>query len=370
MAKDYYKILGVSRTASADEIKKAFRKLAHEHHPDKAGSDPKKHAASEVKFKELNEAYQVLSNTEKRKQYDQYGTTFEDAARNGQGFGGFGGFGQGFGQAGNINIDFEDLEDLFGGVFRGFGGGATRRAKKGTAGRDIQVNLKISFKEAAFGAKKQLSLYKSVVCENCKGSGADPKSKVVTCSTCNGKGQVESVQNTIFGSFRSVRTCSSCSGQGSRAEKSCGACAGTGAVKETVTIDVDVPAGISDGQTLGLEGQGEAGRNGGEAGDLVAVIRVEPDLHFERRGDDVWTKLSISFSEAALGTKKDVMTLDGAVVLTIPEGTQSGKVFRLSGKGVHHLNARGRGDHLVEVIVTTPTHLSRRQKELLKEFDQ
>ena len=211
MSKDYYKILGVPRTASAEEVKKAFRKLAHEHHPDKAGTDAKKREQNEKKFKEINEAYQVLSNAEKRKQYDQYGTAFENAQRQGQGFGGFG-------TTGSVNIDFEDLEDLFGGVFRGFGG--RTQPRRGAVGRDINVTLTVSFREAAFGVKKELKLYKTVACDVCKGSGADPKSKIVTCSTCHGKGQVESVQNTIFGSFRSVRTCVQCNGEGSKAERS------------------------------------------------------------------------------------------------------------------------------------------------------
>ncbi|KKU19382.1 molecular chaperone DnaJ [Candidatus Uhrbacteria bacterium RIFCSPLOWO2_12_FULL_46_10] len=365
MAKDYYAILGVSKSASADEMKKAYRKLAHEFHPDKAGYDAKKKEHSEKKFKEINEAYQVLSDPEKRKQYDQFGTTFEDARRDGAGFGGFGGFGQ----AGNINIDFEDLEDLFGGAF-GFGRSRQSRQARGTSGRDIEVSITVEFREAVFGAKKEISLYKTVACENCKGSGADPKSKIVSCSTCHGQGQIESVQNTIFGQFRSVRTCSSCAGQGSRAEKLCGSCAGTGVVKETVVLRVDIPAGISDGEVIKLTSQGEAGRAGGESGDLYIRVRVKPDPRFERRDNDIWTQQKLTFAEAALGTIKEIVTLDGAVKLTIPEGTQTGKIFRLAGKGVPYLKGRGRGDHFVETVVATPTKLSKRQREILREFNE
>jgi len=366
VAKDYYAILGVSKNASTDEIKKAYRKLAHEFHPDKAGHDAKKKEHSEKKFKEINEAYQILSDPEKRKQFDQFGTTFEDARRNGAGFGGFGDFG--FGQTGNVNIDFEDLEDLFSGAF-GFGRARQGTRARGVAGRDIEVSLTINFREAVFGARKEISLYKTVTCANCKSTGADPKSKIITCSTCNGQGQIESVQNTIFGQFRSVRACSACGGQGSRAEKACGACAGTSVVKETVALKIDIPAGINDGEVIQLSGQGEAGRLGAKSGDLYIKVRVQADEKFERRKDDIWTKLKISFAEAALGTTKEIDTLDGTVRLTIPEGTQSGKVLRLTDKGVPHLKGRGRGDHYIEVVVVTPTRLSKRQRELLREME-
>lgn len=365
MAKDYYAILGVSKNASADEIKKAYRKLAHEFHPDKAGRDSKTKEHSEKKFKEINEAYQVLSDSEKRKQYDQFGTTFEDARRDGAGFGGFGGFGQ----AGNINIDFDDLEDLFGGVF-GFGRSRQSKQARGAHGRDIEVSITVEFREAVFGAKREISLYKTVSCSNCHGSGADPKSKIVSCSACHGQGQVESVQNTIFGQFRTVRTCPSCFGQGSRAEKLCGSCAGTGVAKETVVLKVDIPAGISDGEVIKLTGQGEAGRVGGESGDLYIKVRVKPDPRFERRENDIWTKQKLSFAEAALGTIKEVATIDGAVRLTVPEGTQTGKIFRLTGQGVPYLKGRGRGDHFVEIVVVTPAKLSKRQREILKELQE
>lgn len=366
MAKDYYGILGVSKTASTEEIKKAYRRMAHEFHPDKAGHDAKRKEHSEKKFKEINEAYQVLSDPEKRKQYDQFGTTFEDARRNGAGFGGFGDFG--FGQTGSVNIDFEDLEDLFGGVF-GFGRSRQSQRTRGATGRDIEVAITIDFLEAVSGIKKDISLFKTINCTNCRGSGADPKSKIISCSSCHGQGQIESVQNTIFGQFRSVRTCASCNGEGSRAEKACGACAGTGVVKETIALKIDIPAGIDDGGVIKLAGQGEAGRIGGRAGDLYIKVRVKADPHFERRNDDVWSKLPLTFTEAALGAVKQVKTLDGEIKLTVPESTQTGKIFRLSDKGIPHLKGRGRGDHYIEVVVSTPTGLSKRQKELLRELE-
>lgn len=360
MAKDYYKILGVEKSATADELKKAYRKLAHEHHPDKA-SDPKKRDESEKKFKEINEAYQVLSNSEKRQQYDQYGSTFEDAARNGGGFGGAQGF-SGF-QGGNV--DFEDLSELFGSMF---GGGGQRR-QRSNRGRDIQVTITLQFSEAVFGVERKITLYKNIKCDTCKGNGADPKSKVITCDTCKGKGQVEVEQRTIFGTFRTASICQTCHGEGSRPEKTCSTCSGTGSVKQTVEIPLRIPGGVSDGETLEVTGEGEAGGRGGQAGDLYVTVRVETDKRFERRGDDILSKLNLSFSEAALGTKKDVETVDGAVTLTIPEGTQTGQTFRLAGRGVTHLRSKGRGDHLVTVTVLTPTKLSKRQRELLKELD-
>ena len=364
MGKDYYAILGVSKNASADEIKKAYRKLAHEHHPDKAGQDTSKKERYESKFKEVNEAYQVLSSAEKRQQYDQFGGTFEEAKQGG-GFGGFGGFGQ----AGGINVDFEDLEDLLGGMF-GFGGGRQSKRARGRRGKNIEIIVTIEFMEAAFGVKKNVSLHKTVSCANCQGRGADPKSKIVTCSVCHGRGQVESVQNTILGQFRSARVCSACGGEGSKAEKICGACAGTGVVKETVSLDINIPAGINGGEVMEITGQGEAGRQGGSPGDLYVKINVKPDPRFERRGDDIWNILPLKFSEAALGAKKDVETLDGQIRLDIPEGTQTEKIFRLAGRGVTHLRGRGRGDHFVKVNVLTPIKLSKKQKELLKELNE
>lgn len=365
MPKDFYDVLGVAKGASADEIKKAFRKLAHEHHPDKAGDDEKKRVESEANFKELNEAYQVLSDAEKRKRYDQFGHAGVGGGA-GPGFGGFSGGGFGFDPS-NINVDFGDLEDLLGGMFGGAFGGGRRAGGQGARGRDIQASITLSFHEAIFGIKKEVSLYKSIVCSVCNGSGGDPKSKTITCPTCKGKGQAEVRHQTVFGTMQSVQTCADCQGKGSKPEKMCGACAGSGAVKETVKLTIDVPSGVSDGETLQVPGQGEAGRLGGRAGDLYLQLRVTPDPRFKRIDDYLWSELPVTFSEAALGAEKEIETIDGPVNLKIPEGTQTGKEFKLPGHGVPH--GRGRGDHIVKVKVITPTKLSKKQKAILKELD-
>ncbi len=357
MAKDYYDILGVSRSATEDEIKKAFRKKAHELHPDKSGGD-------ESKFKELNEAYQVLSNKEKRGQYDQFGQTFEDARRQGGGPGagaGFGGFGQGGFQG---NVDMGDLGDIFGDMF-GFGGGRARGRRR-QSGADIQADLRLSFREAVFGVTKELSLYKEAVCDSCDGSGAEPGSKVSSCSTCKGSGQVQRVVNTVFGQMAQQSVCTTCDGQGSVPSQKCTTCGGDGKVKRDALIKVNVPAGIDDGETLRLQGQGEAGERGAGAGDLYLRIRVTPDTRYTRKGADILSEIHIGVASAALGTKVEVETLDGTVIMKVPAGTQSGKVFRLSDKGVPHLRKRGRGDHLVTLVVDTPRKLSGERKKLLK----
>lgn len=369
MAKDYYEILGVGRTASKDEIKQAFRKLAHQHHPDKASGDEKK-------FKEINEAYQVLTNDEKRRQYDQFGSTFEQAQSGGQGFnwqdfsragGPFGGFRAENGDFGGL----DDLGDLFGDLF-GFNSSRTRTKRKtrARAGADIQAEMEIDFEEAVFGAEKVFDLYKTIICPHCRGNGAEPGTKISTCQTCKGLGQVQQVQNTILGQIRSSAVCPHCAGEGKTAEKNCKKCGGQGYIKDYQKIKVKIPAGIDNGQSIRLSGQGEVGSRGAGAGDLYLIIRVKPSHFFKRDGYDIFSSSEISFSQSALGTKKIVKTLDGEVELKIPAGTQSGKIFRLKGKGVPHLESSGRGDQLVEVIVKTPTRLSRRQKELLEELEE
>jgi len=357
MAKDYYEILGVSKGASQDEIKKAFRQKAHEHHPDKAGGN-------EAKFKEANEAYQVLGNAEKRRQYDQYGATFDQQ-------GGFGGgmnwedfMRQARGSGGGFDFG-GDLGDIFGDLF-GFGGGA-RRGRSGR-GRDIEIDITAPFRDAVFGGEKEIELYKNIKCEACHGSGSEPGSKIVNCASCKGSGQVRRVQHTVFGAFQSVATCPDCGGEGKKPEKLCGKCSGGGFVKASKRIRINIPSGISDAQVLKMSGEGEAGERGAAAGDLYIKVRVKPDSKFERDGDDILTTEHISFSQAALGDKIEVETLDGPVRLKIPDGTQTGKIFKLSDKGVPHLNHRGRGDHLVEIVVKTPAKLSRRAKQLLEEL--
>ncbi len=357
MAKDYYKILGVSRDATQDEIKRAFRELAHKYHPDKNGG-------SAEKFKEINEAYQVLSNPEKRQQYDQFGTTFEQAQAQG-GFSGFEGFRDFSGFANGFDFDFGDLGEMFG-FADIFGGG--RKKTRASRGRDIEMEMEVDFREAVFGAEKVLELYKPSVCETCVGSGADPQSKITTCYTCGGSGKVQQIQRTFFGSFQTVSTCPNCGGEGKKAERECGECRGSGVVRASKKLKIKIPAGIDDGETIKLSGEGEAGKRGGRPGDLFLTFRVKPDREFRRQGNDILSKAEISFTQAALGDKIGVETLDGKVKLNIPAGTQSGQIFRLKGKGVPNLSGYGRGDQLVEVVVVTPTRLTKRQKELLEEL--
>jgi len=360
MGKDYYNILGVGKSASQDEIKKAFREKAHKFHPDKQGGD-------EAKFKELNEAYQVLGDQKKRSQYDQYGQTFEQAQAGG-GFSGFEGFRDFSGATNGFNINMDDLGDIFGGlgdVF-GFGGGNSRQRRK-KRGSDISVLLNINFNEAVFGAEKEISLKKTVKCSKCKGEGNEPGTEVITCKTCGGKGRVIRVQRTILGNMQVQATCEDCHGEGKSFKQKCSACRGAGLVQEIANLKIKIPAGIDNDETIRLSGQGEAAAKGGQAGDLYLKIRVNPDKRFQRDDVNIKSRSEISFTQAALGDKIEVATVDGSVELKIPEGTQSGKVFILRDKGVPYLNGRGRGNHLVEIIVKTPTGLSRKQKELLKE---
>lgn len=358
MSKDYYKILGVNKNASQDDIKKAFRKLAHEHHPDKTHGN-------EAKFKEINEAYQVLGDANKRAKYDQFGSAFE----HGQAGGGFGGFGgQGFE---NININMDDLGDMFGGIgdIFGFGGNKSRGGRRASRGSDVEVSLTIDFMEAVFGVEKEISLNKIVRCEKCKGEGAEPGTKIETCKVCGGRGKTARVQRTIFGQMQMEMPCSDCSGEGKTYSVKCSKCSGRGVVKETVKLKVRIPAGIDDSGVIRLTGQGEAGEKGAQAGDLYMHIRVKKDSRFERQGNDVLTKNYINFTQAALGDKIEVETVDGSVTMKIPEGTESGTVFRLRDHGIPNVQGRGKGDHLVEVKIKTPRNLNRKQKEILKELN-
>ncbi len=362
MSKDYYQILGVSRSATQDDIKKAFRKLAHEYHPDK-------HGGNEAKFKEINEAYQVLSNPDKRKQYDQFGTAFETAGAPG-GFnwsdftsqGSWGGFR-------TENIDFEDLGDMFGGLgdIFGFGGGRKRRGGS-RRGADLQIETTIDFEEAVFGTIKTLRLEKDIICKVCKGSGAESGSKITTCSTCGGSGQVVQVQRTFLGNIQSITICPNCAGSGKKAEKICKHCNGRGIERGVRNIEFKIPAGINSGQQIRLAGEGEPGEKEGSSGDLLILIKVRPHKFFQREGFDLYTEKEISLPLAILGGKVIIKTLDGEVNLKIPAGTQSGTVFKITGRGVPHLRSTKRGDILVTIKVKIPTKLSRKEKELLKEM--
>jgi molecular chaperone DnaJ len=359
MSKDYYKILGVNKTATEEEIKKAFRKEAHKHHPDKSGGD-------EAKFKELNEAYQVLGNKDRRARYDQFGSGFESGQAGGQqaNWGGFNG-------GGGFNINMDDLGDLFGGFGDIFGfGGQRSQGHRKSRGGDIEVRLEIDFKEAIFGSEKLIRLNKSVVCSVCHGNGAEPGSKIENCSTCHGSGSVNQVQRTIFGQMQVQTVCPTCHGEGKKITKTCHKCSGNGATKETTELKIKIPAGIDTGESIRLTGQGEAGHKGAQAGDLYIHIAVTPDKRFKRMGTTIFSQAHITFPQAALGTNIDVTTVDGEVSLKIPSGTQSGKIFMLRNKGVPSLRGKDRGDHQVEVIVDTPTHLSRKQRQLLEEFDK
>ncbi len=365
MSKDYYNVLGIDKNASQDEIKKVFRKKAHQCHPDKAGGD-------EQKFKEINEAYQVLGDAKKRAQYDQFGSAFEHAQAGG-GFSGFEGFRDFTGFTNGFNINVDDLGDIFSNIGDAFGfsarGGGGRRSARAMQGSDVQVILTIEFNEAVFGAKKEISLRKTVKCNKCKGNCAEPGSKIETCKVCGGSGRVIRVQRTILGSMQVQMTCENCAGEGKTYAQKCSKCSGTGVCQELVKLNIKIPAGIDNGETIRLAGQGEAGGKGAPAGDLYLKIRVNSDPRFKRDGYDILSKAEISFTQAALGDKIDIITVDGPVKLKIPEGTQSGRVFRLRGKGVPHLHGRGRGDQLVEVIMRTPTGLNRKQKQALKELN-
>lgn len=361
MGKDYYKILEVDKNATAEELKKAFRKKAHKYHPDKEGGD-------EAKFKEANEAYQVLGNEEKRKKYDQFGSSFDQQGGFGGGMdwgdfmnqarSGGGGFSGGFGGI--------DLGDIFGDIF----GGGGRKSRGPQKGNDIQVNLIISLKDAAFGMKKEIELYKHVKCDRCDGSLAEPGSKVETCSTCNGQGQVSKVQRTFIGNIQTSAVCHDCSGIGKKIEKKCSKCSGEGVVKEKEVIEIGVPAGIDSGSTIRFSGKGEAGQFGTAYGDLYVQVRIDEGKKFERHGDDILTKKKISFIQATLGDKVDVETLDGDVTLKIPSGTQPGTRLRMKDKGMTRFQRSDRGDMYVEVEVEIPKKLSRKQKKLLEEYSQ
>jgi len=369
MGKDYYNILGVGKTASQEEIKKVFRQKAHQCHPDKVGGD-------EAKFKEINEAYQVLGDQKKRAQYDQFGSAFEHGQAGGD-FSGFDGFRDFSGFANGFNVNFEDLGDVFGGLgdIFGFGGGRQRGARA-RRGNDIEVTLTIDFFEAVFGVEKDISLQKTVKCDRCQGNGGEPGAKIETCKTCRGSGRVSRVQRTIFGQMQTQTACPDCAGEGKTFSQKCSKCGGNGLVRELTSLKVKIPAGIDEGELIRLSGQGEAGAKGASAGDLYLKIRVKPDKRFERDGYDIKSIVEIKFSQAALGDKIEVETVDGPVKLKIPEGTQSDTIFRLRDRGVIKLsgrspfgNAQGkRGDHLVKIIIKTPTGLSRKQKKILEEL--
>lgn len=342
--RDYYELLGVSRGATDEEIKKAFRKLAFQYHPDRN----KNHDAEE-RFKEINEAYEVLSDPEKRANYDRFGHAGSQA-----GFGSYGGF-EGFG-------GFGDIFETF------FGGAATATRRGPQKGADLQYNLILTFEEAAFGCEKQIQISRNEVCQHCKGDGSEPGTQPLKCPNCGGSGQVKRVQQSIFGQFVNVATCPRCHGEGRLITSPCSKCRGTGRVRQTSQMSITIPPGVDTGSQMRLSGKGELGTKGGPPGDLYVSISVLEHKIFQRQGNNILYDLKISFPQAALGDEVEVPTLEGPHVLKIPAGTQSGRVFNLKHKGIVHLRGGGRGDMLVHVHVVTPDNLTEQQRKLLQDL--
>ena len=354
--RDYYEVLGIQKGASEDEIKKAYKKLARKYHPDMNPGDKE----AEEKFKEVNEANEVLSDPEKKARYDQFGFAGVDP-NYGAGAGG-GTYGGGF--------DFGDLGDIFGSFFGGGFGGQRRNPNAPQRGESIRASVSISFTEAAFGCEKSVTIERSEQCPTCKGSGCTPGTTPEVCPDCHGSGTVQTRRQTPMGVFASNGPCRKCGGTGRLIHQPCSDCRGSGAVRKRRTIKVNIPAGIDHGQTISLRGQGGAGKNGGPAGDLLITVMVQPHEIFRRDGVDVFCEAPITFTQAVLGAELEIPTIDGKVKYSIPEGTQTGTVFRLKGKGVPVLNGRGRGDQYVTVVIETPRSLNKEQKEALRRFSE
>lgn len=364
-SKDYYSILGVSKDATADDLKKAYRRLAKKYHPDAQHTEEDKKNA-EAKFKEINEAYSVLSDENKRAQYDRFGSNFEQAGGFGGGYGNYGGaygFG-GFDGFGGIDID---LEDILGSVFGG-GFSSSKKSQGPTRGADIKTTMSIKFEEAAFGVKKEINITRNEKCDSCNGSGAKPGSKIITCDKCGGRGKIQVTQNTIMGAFSTVKTCDKCSGSGKVIETPCEKCSGKGIVRKSRKIEINVPAGIDDGQAISLRGEGDAGKKGGPNGDLYVVMKVAPHKYFKRNGFDISANVRVPFAKMALGGDIKIPTLEGEMEFNIPEGTTSGTKFRVKDQGIPVLNGRGRGVLEFTVDVDVPKKLNDEQRELLTKF--
>ena len=362
--RDYYEILGVTKTAAADEIKKAYRKVAMQFHPDRNPGDK----AAEEKFKEAAEAYEVLSDSDKKAQYDRYG----HAGVSGSGRGGFGG-------GGGMNMDdifsqFGDIfgEDLFGSFFGGGGqrGGRGQQRSRGIRGSNLRVKLKLTYEEIAKGVTKNIKVKKYVNCTTCSGSGAKDKGSVQSCSTCGGSGQVRRVQNTFLGQMQTVTTCPACNGEGTTVTAKCTSCKGEGRIYGEETVSIDIPAGVQEGMQLNISGRGNAGERGGSPGDLIILIEEEQHKELHREGLNVAYELHLSFTDAVFGTQIEVPTIDGRAKIKIPAGTQSGKIFRLKGKGFPAVNSYEKGDQLIQVSVWTPQHLSAEEKAVLEKLSQ
>ncbi|WP_312695316.1 molecular chaperone DnaJ [Caproiciproducens sp.] len=352
--RDYYEVMGVPKNATDEEIKKAYRKLAKKYHPDLNPGDK----TAEAKFKEVNEAYEVLSDKDKKARYDQFGHAGVDPN-----FGGGAGGGSPF--TGDI-----DLGDIFNSFFGGgFGGGRSANPNAPRRGSDTEATVNISFEEAAKGCRKNVSFQKIDTCDDCGGSGAKKGTSAKTCPNCNGTGQVRINQRTPFGVVQTSRSCDRCGGTGKVIDSPCGTCGGTGRVRRQKTIEINVPAGIDNEQILSVSGQGNAGANGGPAGDLRVYVNVRPHPIFERRGNDVWCEVPITYTQAALGAEVVVPTIDGRVSYQVREGTQPGDVFKLKGKGIPRIGGHGRGDQFVRMTIEVPKNLTQKQKEILQQFD-
>jgi molecular chaperone DnaJ len=354
---DYYELLGVSRDAPKDEIKKAFRRLAHKHHPDKGGD--------EKKFKEINEAYQVLSDDKKKAQYDQFGSTFDSA---GQGGFDFSNFAQGFSgfQGGDGGANFEDIGigDIFSQFFGGRGGGHTGPTY--VTGEDMEIRIDIDLGEVLHGSEREINISKHITCERCEGSGAEPNTKIETCSECKGSGKIETIQRTILGNFKQSRVCLKCRGKGKIPEKKCTKCHSDGRIKGNEQILIKIPAGIEDGQVIKLGGKGGAGKEGSQSGDLYVVVGVKLHNKFKRFGPNLVTEEQISFTQAVLGDKIEVSTLEKPVFLKIPAGIESGQVVAIQGKGLPHFGTSHRGDILDKIKIRTPRKVSKKVRKILE----
>jgi len=355
--RDYYQILGLSRGASVDEIKRAYRKLAHKYHPDKGGD--------EKKFKEINEAYQILSNDEKRAQYDKFGRVSEEGAGFEPGFD----FGFNRGKFGDeFEFDFGDLGEMMEEIF-GFGHPQRKRDLK--RGKDVEIEMEIPLEDVLKGKEKEITLQKLIVCSRCQGTGAEPGTRIKECFSCRGTGQVQQIKKTLFGSFTRYIVCPECRGEGYRPEKFCNVCKGEGRIRGEEAIKIFIPTGIDTNQVIKVENKGEAGRRGGKPGDLYCRIFVKKHPVFKRKGDDLYSNIPISFSQAALGGEIEVPTLDGKkILLKIPSGIESGKVLRISNKGIPRFSGGGGGNMYIELVVKTPKKLSKKQKELLEKLKE
>jgi molecular chaperone DnaJ len=349
--RDYYEILGVGKSASADEIKKAFRKAAIEYHPDRGGD--------EAKFKEVNEAYEVLKDTDKRKRYDQFGHAGVGGSSDNP-------FGGGYSQGQNVNFDFGDLG--LGDIFNSFFGGGGQPGQRQTRGRDVEANVEISFEQAVFGTEVDLNLNLEDTCEHCKGTTVEPGYELKTCDKCGGSGQVVNVMRTVFGNLQQASICPQCKGSGKIPEKVCSVCHGKGTQAKRQTVQLKIPAGIDDGATIRLREHGEAVANGPK-GDLYVNVHVKAHKQFTREADLILSEEHVDMVEAALGAEIEVQTVDGPINMRVPAGTQSGSDFKLSNHGVPNIKGSSRGAHIVTIVVDTPVKLSKQQQELLRQFN-